>query len=94
MTEWNRSTNFGSRELRPEFRCGEALLQVKRFAEDLFVAIATPPGANEDWFKSEPLRAHKLLKQLNKRGCHSIDIAKALNEQDPQWIKKAQGPYE
>jgi hypothetical protein len=70
------------------------LIQVKKVAEDLFVAIATPPEANEAWFTSEPLSAHKLLRQLSKRGCHSIDIADALNEQDPQWIEKAQGPYE
>jgi hypothetical protein len=60
----------------------------------MYVAIATPPEVDEVWFTPEPLSARKLLKQLSNRHCHSIDIADALNEQDPEWIAKAQGPYE
>jgi hypothetical protein len=42
----------------------------------------------------EPLSARKLIKQLGNRGGHSTDIADAMNQKDPEWIEKAQGPYE
>lgn len=70
------------------------MLEVKKIGEDLYVAIATPPEIDEAWFTSEPLSARKLIKQLSKRGGHSTDIADAMNQQDPAWIQKAQGPYE
>ena len=73
---------------------GELMLEVKKIAEDLYVAIATPPEVDEVWFTPEPLSARRLIKQLSNRGGHSTDIADAMNQQDPQWIEKAQGPYE
>jgi hypothetical protein len=66
---------------------------VKKIAEDLYEASATPPEVDEAWSTTEPISAHRLIKQLTDRGCHTIDIADALNEQDPEWIEKAQGPY-
>jgi hypothetical protein len=69
------------------------MLEVKKVGEDLYVAIATPPEVNEVWFTPEPLSANKLIKQLANRGAHSIDAADAMNQQDPEWIQKAKGPY-
>jgi hypothetical protein len=77
---------------RPRFR--GLMLQVKKVGEDLYVAIATPPEVDEVWFSPEPLSANKLATQLFNRHCHSIDFADAMNEQDPDWIEKAKGPYE
>lgn len=54
------------------------MLEVK-IAEELHVAIATPPEINEVWFTPEPLSARRLIKQLSNRGRHSIDIADAMN---------------
>lgn len=70
------------------------MLEVKKIAEDLYVAIATPPEVDDVWFTPEPLSANKLIKQLGNRGAHSTDIGDALNQQDPEWIDKARGPYE
>jgi hypothetical protein len=39
------------------------------------------------------MSARKLINELTDRGCHTTDIADALNEQDIRWIEKAQGPY-
>lgn len=69
------------------------MLQVKKIAEDMYVAVATPPEVSEQWSITEPISARKLIKQLTDRGCHTTDIADALNEQDPEWIEKEQGPY-
>jgi hypothetical protein len=69
------------------------MLEVKKIAEDLYVAIATPPEVREEWSTTEPLSANKLIKQLDNRGCHSADIGDAMYHQDPEWIEKAQGPY-
>jgi hypothetical protein len=69
------------------------VLSVKKVAEDLFEAAATPPEVNVAWSTSEPVSARKLVKQLTDKGCHTIDIADALNEQDPMWIEKARGAY-
>jgi hypothetical protein len=70
------------------------MLEVKKVAEDSYVAIATPPEVDEVWFTREPLSARKLIKQLSNRGAHSTDIGDAMNQQDPEWIQKAKGPYE
>lgn len=70
------------------------MLEVKKIAEDLYIAIATPPQVNEVWFTPDPLSARKLIKQLGNRGAHSTDIADAMNQQDPEWIEKERGPYE
>lgn len=69
------------------------MLRIRRLADDLYMAEATPPEVDETWATLEPMSAHRLLKQLADRGCHTIDIADALNEQDPHWIEKATGPY-
>jgi hypothetical protein len=69
------------------------VLQVKKISEDLYVAIATPPEVLEAWSATEPISARRLIKQLTDRGCHTIDIADTLNEQDSKWIEKSQGPY-
>ena len=69
------------------------MLEVKKVAEDLYVAIATPPEVNEAWFTVSPLSARKLIKELSDRGAHSTDIGDAMNQQDPAWIEKAKGPY-
>jgi hypothetical protein len=69
------------------------MLAVKKIAEDLFEAAATLPEVNRAWSTSEPISARRLVKQLTDRGCHIVDIADALNEQDPMWIEKAEGPY-
>jgi hypothetical protein len=71
------------------------MLKISKVSEDLFVAEATPPEVNVAWSTPQPMSARKLLKQLiDVYGAHSIDAADALNEQDPDWIEKAQGPYE
>ena len=70
------------------------MLKITKLADDVFIAEATPPEIDEAWATSEPMSARRLLKQLANRGCHTIDIADAFNEQDPQWIEKATGPYE
>jgi hypothetical protein len=69
------------------------VLRVKKVAEDLYEVVATPPEIDEAWSTPEPMSARKLLTELIDRGCHSIDVADALNEQDPGWIAKASGPY-
>jgi hypothetical protein len=69
------------------------VLQVKKVAQDLYEASATPPEIDEAWSTPEPMSARRLLTQLIDRGCHSIDAADVLNEQDPEWIAKAKGPY-
>jgi hypothetical protein len=68
--------------------------EVKKIAEDCYVAIATPPQVDEVWFTAEPLSARKLIKQLSNRGTHSTDIADAMNQQDAEWLEKAKGPNE
>jgi hypothetical protein len=70
------------------------MLEVKKLADDLYVAIATPPEVDEVWFTPEPLSARKLIKQLSNRGGHSTDIGDAMYQQDAEWLEKAQGPYE
>jgi hypothetical protein len=71
------------------------MLEIKKVAEDLFLAIATPPEVDEAWSTPEPLSARRLLKELiDVRGGHSSDIGAALYAQDPEWADKAQGSYE
>ena len=66
------------------------MLEVKKTAEDLYVAIATPPEVRVPWSTNEPIGANELINQLSSRGCHTTDIADALNVQDPDWGAKAQ----
>ncbi|MFC5864327.1 hypothetical protein ACFPT7_18620 [Acidicapsa dinghuensis] len=70
------------------------MLEVKKIAEDLYIAIATPPEVDEEWFTPKALSAHQLIKELSNRGAHSTDIGDAMYQQDPAWLEKAQGPYE
>jgi hypothetical protein len=69
------------------------MLTIKKLADDLYTVEATPPEVDDAWVTPEPMSARKIIKQLTDRGCHTIDIADALNEQDPDWIAKEKGPY-
>ena len=69
------------------------MLQVKKVAEDSYEAVATPPQVAEAWSTEVPISARKLINQLTSRGCHTTDIADALNEQDPDWGAKGKGSY-
>jgi hypothetical protein len=66
------------------------MLQVKKVAEDLYEAMATPPELVEAWSTKLPISANELINQLSNRGCHTTDIADALNAQDPDRGAKAQ----
>jgi hypothetical protein len=67
------------------------MLQVKKVAEDLYEAEATPPEVTEAWSTKVAIGANELIKQLTNRGCHTTDIADALNVQDPDWGVKSLG---
>ena len=66
------------------------MLQVKKVAEDSYESAATPPEVVEAWSTKVPIGANELINQLSNRGCHTTDIADALNVQDPDWGAKAQ----
>jgi hypothetical protein len=66
------------------------MLQVKKVAENLYEVLATPPEVAEAWSAKVPIGANELISQLYNRGCHTTDIADALNVQDPDWGAKAQ----
>jgi hypothetical protein len=71
------------------------MLEITKVSEDLYLATATPPEVNEAWSTQKPISAHRLLKQLiDVRGGHSSDVGAALYAADPEWVAKAQGPYE
>lgn len=71
------------------------MLEIKKIADDLYVATASPPEINVTWVTPEPLSARRLLRELiDIRGGHSSDIGSALYAQDPKWLEKANGPYE
>src|SRR5690348_10315610 len=42
-----------------------------------------------EWSTAAPLTAFELVNELLKRGCHQVDIAEAISEQDPHWIEKS-----
>jgi len=71
------------------------MLEIKKVAEDLYLAEATPLEVDEAWSTPEPLSAGRLLKELiDIRGGHSSDVEAALFSADPEWIAKSQRPHE
>lgn len=69
---------------------------VKKVSDDLYLARLTLPdmdAVKEEWSTDTPLTAGELVNELLKRGCHPVDIADAIAEQDPQWIEKSPDRY-
>jgi hypothetical protein len=66
----------------------EMSLQVKKTAEGLYEACATPPHVKTAWSTAAPVPTRQLIEELKSRGCHQQDIGDALYEQDPDWVEK------
>jgi len=62
---------------------------VKKRADGLYEAKATPPHANAPWSAAAPLPARQLIEELQRAGCHQRDIADALHEADPNWLENS-----
>ncbi|HEX5234863.1 MAG TPA: hypothetical protein VFW25_05980 [Silvibacterium sp.] len=67
-------------------------ITVKKISEDRYLAKLTLPdmkAVKAEWSTADPLSADQLVNELLSRGCHPIDIADAMSEQDPKWIEKS-----
>ena len=52
-----------------------------------YVAIVTPPhGLVPNWRAGDPKSARELCAELQKAGCHQMDIADAFYEANPLWL--------
>jgi hypothetical protein len=63
-------------------------LIVRKEANGLYEAKATPPHVENNWSTTEPIPARRLIEELRARGCHQTDIGDALYEQDPERLEK------
>lgn len=68
-------------------------LKIEKIADDLYLVSASPPDADLVWLPEEPLTGHQVTRGLLERGCHQQDIGDAMNDADPDWIKKLRGPF-
>jgi hypothetical protein len=67
-------------------------IRVKKVSEDRYMAKLMLPdmaAVKAEWSTTDPLSSHDLVNELLARGCHQIDIADAIAEQDPDWIEKS-----
>ena len=65
---------------------------MNKVSEDLYSAELTLPdmkAVKDEWSTSAPLSASELVNELLSKGCHPIDIADAISEQDPKWMEKS-----
>jgi hypothetical protein len=62
-------------------------LNVRKVANELYEATATPPHVKSAWSTTEPISARHLIEELKSRGCHQQDIGDAMYEQDPNWVE-------
>jgi hypothetical protein len=68
------------------------MIKVEKVSEDRYLAKLTlpdMPAVQSPWSAARPLSASELVNELLSRGCHPIDIADAISEQDPKWIEKS-----
>ena len=68
-------------------------ISVTKIADDLYMAVATPPDVEEEWSTPEPFRGRQLTRELLERGAHQTDIGDAMYRQDPLWVEKLRDPY-
>jgi hypothetical protein len=68
-------------------------LKIVKVSDDLYSVVATPPDVNEEWSPPESLRGRHLSRELIERGAHQIDVADAMYEADPEWLRNLRDPY-
>lgn len=69
-------------------------LKIVRVSDDLYSVYATPPDVRQEWSPAEPVRGRHLTRELIERGAYQIDVADAMNDADPDWIRKLRDPYD
>lgn len=69
-------------------------LKILRVSDDLYSVSATPPDVRQEWSPAEPVSGRHLTRELIERGAHQVDVADAMNDADPDWIRKLRDPYD
>jgi len=67
-------------------------IKVTKVSEDRYLASLTlpdMPAVSASWSTAAPLSAGQLVNELLAKGCHPVDIADAISEEDPKWIEKS-----
>ena len=60
-------------------------LKIRKLNDSRYEAEASPPHMREQWKTPKPYGLRELIKELEDKGCHQIDIGDALYEIDPNW---------
>jgi hypothetical protein len=64
-------------------------IEVRKIAKDLYTGSLTlpdVPSVKAEWITPAPLSAQELVIELQKRGCHPVDIWDAILEQSPELL--------
>jgi hypothetical protein len=61
----------------------DAMIRIRKEEGELYSANVTPPDADEPWTSPNPMTAKQLFENLQRLGCHPIDIWDAFKMSDP-----------